>query len=378
MRLEKTDRILKQFSSNIEKEKGIGSDPNLKSFYHYGEVYGDIDENDKVKHAILLNIFDSRVFTERTKMAVLSRAINVEECKSDIKDIFNELHDKEIPYVNIHTEHEEFFEKQDFVHTVYRKKYEFNFDAIKNKKIPISGKVKCGYWSDLIIQNGAAQLYEVPLHSNIERNTMNRPYWWWNLVQRIHPNRKLAVFFGRIGLPQSYMFFRQKGDTIVVEEMFATSGEGIQGLLGYLAQIGTPQTKYRIFMPVKSRLEDFFSEDEELSIEVIPHLMSRIIDFEKILSFMTPIYQKSFVVEVTDDNICPWNNNKWKVDFDDKKVKVIKTTEKPDYSGSISAWTKVLIGELSLGKAIKYGEIRGKKHPDNDFVKGTISFYENY
>ena len=57
-------------------------------------------------------------------------------------------------------------------------------------------------------------------------------------------------------------------------------------------------------------------------------------------------------------------------------VKKVKTS--PDYTASLTNWTKVLLGHLTLKKAVQLGFIKENHPVDNDFVKGEVSFYDYF
>ena len=59
-------------------------------------------------------------------------------------------------------------------------------------------------------------------------------------------------------------------------------------------------------------------------------------------------------------------------------MKVRKNEKDPDYSGSLTNWTKVLLGHLTLKQAVRLGFIKEHHLVDNDFIKGEVSFYDYF
>ncbi|MCT7789258.1 MAG: GNAT family N-acetyltransferase, partial [Lactobacillus crispatus] len=49
-----------------------------------------------------------------------------------------------------------------------------------------------------------------------------------------------------------------------------------------------------------------------------------------------------------------------------------------DFSGSITAWTQVLLGRLTMNAAVKLGLITDYRIKKLDFVKGDVSFYDYF
>lgn len=386
MKLTKNDKNLKEISSLIKyafnKNKNPEQDSNFLSRYDHSKDYGVVND-DKIVNYLMVNIFNSRVFTKRTKMAGIGYVSSVKEArgKGNITKLMREalldLHQKSIPYANLAPFSERFYRQYGFENTIYQKIYSFNKEALNFLNSPKEGSFKAGSWKDLIVQNGAAQLYEVPLHTTEERNTMNRPFWWWNRLEKYYPGRKLVVFYGRVGLPQAYMFYRMINGICQVDELYADAGDGIRGLLSYLKD-KVNSDHFKIIMPAESHLEDYFPEQQLLTIKIKTYMMSRIIDFAKVLSYMKLIHHVNAIIQVTADDICPWNIGTWQITFDKDGYRLKKIEAKADFSGSINAWTKVLLGELTLKQAIMAGEIKGNKNSKLDFAKGTVTFYDYF
>ena len=83
-------------------------------------------------------------------------------------------------------------------------------------------------------------------------------------------------------------------------------------------------------------------------------------------------------IEITDDEIVAENNGTWEIDQINKETKVRKTEKDPHYSGSLTNWTKVLLGHLTLKQAVRLGFIKEHHLVDNDFIKGEVSFYDYF
>ena len=83
-------------------------------------------------------------------------------------------------------------------------------------------------------------------------------------------------------------------------------------------------------------------------------------------------------IEITDDEIVAENNGTWEIDQINKETKVRKNEKDPDYSGSLTNWTKVLLGHLTLKQAVRLGFIKEHHLVDNDFIKGEVSFYDYF
>lgn len=377
------DQVTKLVAEAFKKSDNLKQNKCFMSRYNHSEGYGIINNNN-LESYIMVNQFNCRVFRKRTKMAGIGYVSSSKLARGKgnisklMKEIFEDLHDQKIPFTNLAPFSESFYRQYGFENTIYQKEYSFDNIALNGLSKPKNGELKVGKWQDLIIQNGAAQLYEVPMHTSNERNTMNRPFWWWNRLDEYYPDRKLAVYFGRVGLPEAYMFFTVKDNNFNIDELYANNVEGIKGILGFMADKSKQGMKYSVITPEESRLENMFPEQRLLKIDVRPYMMSRIINLQQILSAIKLINDGSFVIRISEDKLCPWNVGNWKITQSGNDINVEKTSLTPSFEGSINAWTKVFLGNLTIKKALKLGEIRGKKHSDFEVVKGTISFYDYY
>lgn len=332
----------------------------------------------------MVNNFDCRVFTKRTTFAGIGYVSSSKEARGKgnisklMKEIITDLHLQKVPIANLAPFSEKFYRQYGFEDSIYRKKYRFSTSLLNSFTMPKGGNVKTGTWNDLLIQNAVAQLYEVPLHSTNQRLTMNRPFWWWNRLQTYYPKRKIAVYYSRVGLPEAYMFYEKDTQQLKICEIFSLTGNGYRGLLSFLSKSDDSNGECEIIAAENSHLEALFEQQRKLEISVESYMMTRIIDFSTILSAIKMVNDGETVLEVKDDKLCPWNNGNWTITKTGDEVKVSKTDSKPDYSGTIEDWTKVLLGNLTVNSALKLGIISKDSNKKFEVEKGTISFYDYY
>lgn len=103
-------------------------------------------------------------------------------------------------------------------------------------------------------------------------------------------------------------------------------------------------------------------------------MMTRIINVKQILEAVPVVNKNQLAIEITDDNIIDKNNGVWIID--QNKVKKVKTSS--DYTASLTNWTKVLLGHLTLKQVVQLGFVKENHPVDNDFVKGEVSFYDYF
>lgn len=353
------------------------------SRYQHSEGYGYFDQ--KLTSYIMVNKFKSEVFGHHLKMAGIGYVASYPEYRGQghishlVQEVLQDLHQQQVPFANLAPFSESFYRHYGFSNSIYQKEYRFASNVLQSFCLPKTGRIIRGKWNDLNVQNGVIQLYERQLHTDDERNTVIREAWWWNRLDSYYAHRNFAVYFDADGRPMSYLIYRIENDRFLADELYSITPAGILSMLGFMGSHAGSVKEYRIILPEDSLLAELFPEQHQLDIRLHPYMMSRIIDFQKVLSCMRPMQEGIFNLEVIADDLCPWNIGVWQLKRKNKEVTVTrKEDELVDFSGSITAWTQVLLGRLSLKEAVKLGLITDYRIKKLDFVKGRVSFYDYF
>lgn len=388
MKLKKNQDNLKQIVSLIKyaflKDYDLTTDDNFMSRYDHSDGYGYFDQEQMTSY-MMVNHFKGEVFGHHVPIAGIGYVSSYPECRGCghisklMKEIIHDLHDNGIPVVNLAPFSENFYRHYGFSNTIYQKEYRFAGDALTSFKLPHKGKIIRGKWDDLIVQNGVIQLYERQLHTDDERNTIVREAWWWNRLDNYYHRRNIAVYFDNAGRPMSYLLYRIVDNCFVADELYSITSQGLLSILGFMAAHASSVKEFCMTLPERSLLAELFPEQHELNIQLHPYMMSRIIDFQKILSCMRPLQEGTFNIEVNYDDQCPWNIGVWQLTNYNHEVKCERREDELiDFSGPITAWTQVLLGRLSLKAAIELGLITDYRIKKLEFEKGEISFYDYF
>lgn len=362
MKLENNQDNLDQIAALIEyaflKNKDLEHDVNFMSRYDHSDGYGYFDKN-KLTSYIMVNKFKSEVFGHHLPMAGIGYVASYPEYRGKghisklMKEILRDLYKQNIPLANLAPFSEEFYRHYGFSNSIYQKEYRFSGDALKNFRMPRNGYIVRGDWNDLVVQNGVIQLYERQLHTDDERNTMVREAWWWNRLDTHYPNRHVAVYFDGDGRPMSYLIYRLIGQVLIADELYSITPQGLLSILDFMGSHAGAIKEFRMILPEKSLLAELFAEQNKLDVSIRPFMMSRIIDFKKIIECSKPIQNGTFNLEVISDDQCPWNIGVWQINNQDGEVACTrKEDELVDFSGSITAWTQVLLGRLTMKAAV--------------------------
>ena len=388
MKLKKNQENLKQIASLIKyafgKNNDLLHDNNFMSRYDHSNGYGFFND-DKLTSYIMVNKFKSEVFGHHVPMAGIGYVASYPEYRGQghisklMKEILNDLHDEGIPFTNLAPFSESFYRHYGFSNSIYQKEYRFSGGALRPFKLPRTGHVIRGKWDDLMVQNGVIQLYERQLHTDDERNTVIREAWWWNRMDTYYHNRNIAVYIDSNGRPISYLIYRIQGDVFLADELYSITAKGLVALLGFMGSHAGAIKEFRMTLPEHSLIGELFPEQNQLKISLHPYMMSRIVDFAKVITYMKPLQEGTFNLEVISDDECPWNIGVWQMTNKDGKVSCKQIEDGlVDFSGPITAWTQVLLGRLSMRDAVKLGLITDYRIKKLEFKKGDVSFYDYF
>ena len=388
MKLKKNQENLKQIASLVKyafgKNNDLLHDNNFMSRYDHSNGYGFFND-DKLTSYIMVNKFKSEVFGHHVPMAGIGYVASYPEYRGQghisklVKEILNDLHDEGIPFTNLAPFSESFYRHYGFNNSIYQKEYRFSGGALRPFKLPRTGHVIRGKWDDLMVQNGVIQLYERQLHTDDERNTVIREAWWWNRMDTYYHNRNIAVYIDSNGRPISYLIYRIQGDVFLADELYSITAKGLVALLGFMGSHAGAIKEFRMTLPEHSLIGELFPEQNQLKISLHPYMMSRIVNFAKMITYMKPLQEGTFNLEVISDDQCPWNIGVWQMTNKDGKVSCKQIEDGlVDFSGPITAWTQVLLGRLSMRDAVKLGLITDYRIKKLEFKKGDVSFYDYF
>lgn len=383
MKLNKDKETLDQIAPLVEyaflKNNDIREDVNFLSRYNHSMGFGEY-KDDHLASYIMVNEFKSRIFAKKVKMGGVGYVASYPENRGQgdinrlMKEIILELHGQNYAISNLAPFSETFYRRYGYENAIYEKMYQIDPAYLRFFKPVKEGKVIRGKWSDSTLKDAVIKLYQAKINQDDQRNTVDRADWWWDRLDTYYPGRSICVYFDQNKQAQGYMFYRIVERNFQVEEMYYQTPQAAQALLSIIASHSSSDLKYYVKMPEESLLGEFFPEQEGLTINTLPYMMTRIINVKQVLEAVPVVNKNQLAIEITDDDIIDENNGVWMID--QNKVKKVKTS--PDYTASLTNWTKVLLGHLTLKQAVQLGFIKENRRVDNDFVKGEVSFYDYF
>lgn len=387
MKLNKNKETLDQIAPLVEyaflKNNDVREDVNFLSRYNHSIGFGEY-KDDHLASYIMVNEFESRIFAKKVKMGGVGYVASYPENRGqgDINRLMNEiileLYDQDYAISNLAPFSESFYRRYGYENAIYEKMYQIEPTYLRFFKPVKEGKVVRGKWDNINLRDAVIKLYQDKIDQDEQRNTVDRKNWWRERLNTYYPGRSICVYFDEDKQPRGYMFYRIVDRNFQVEEMYYQSPQAAKALLSIIASHSSSDLKYYVKMPENSLLGEFFPEQEGLTVQIQPYMMTRIINVKKVLEAVPLVNKGELTIEITNDDIIDENNGTWLIKNNDKENKVRKVENAPDYTGSLTNWTKVLLGHLTLKQAIQLGLITEYYPGNNDFVKGEVSFYDYF
>lgn len=387
MKLSKNQQTLDQIAPLVEyafsKNYDVRKDHNFMTRYYHSDSYGELHDH-KLESYVMVNHFQSQIFDKKVKMAGVGYVASYPENRGHgditkiMREILQDLHHEGVALSNLAPWSETFYRQYGYENAVYQKNYDIKPTMFRFFRSPKKGKILRGRWNDSEISKMVLALYRKQMNSGEERNTVIREKWWWDRFVTYYPGRFTAVYINENNEPQAYMFYRIHDNQFVAEELYSTSENGAKAMLNFIGSHISSCDHFKLIMSEESMIEEYFPDQERITITVRPYMMSRVVDFAKIASCMKLMGGKSVILEVTEDQNCPWNNGAWKIVSENGIMQCKKTSDLANFKGSIINWTKVLVGHLTLRQSIRLGLIKEIRPTTIDFKKGKVSFYDYF
>ena len=292
MKLNQDKETLDQIAPLVEyaflKNNDIREDPNFLSRYNHSMSFGEYKDGHLASY-IMVNKFKSMIFAKKVKMGGVGYVASYPENRGQgdinrlMKEIMLELHDQNYAISNLAPFSETFYRRYGYENAIYEKMYQIQPAYLRFFKAVQEGKVVRGRWSDSSLKNAVIKLYQAKLNQDDQRNTVVRAEWWWDRLDTYYPGRSICVYFDKKQQPQGYMFYRIVERNFRVEEMYYQTPQAAKALLSIIASHSSSDLKYYVKMPEESLLEEFFPEQEGITVKILPYMMTRIINIKQVL-----------------------------------------------------------------------------------------------
>ncbi len=202
-----------------------------------------------------------------------------------------------------------------------------------------------------------AEVYEA-FNARYELSSIREPLDW-KPMERLNPSLERCYAYlwrNREGKPKGYLVFQKEyvnGSRIMsctpgfgsVQNFVFVDAEALQGLLDFAATFASDYDTLRIFLPYELDIEPLIYTHNPLRIEQTFRVMLRALDVKKALE-LSPYRGSSGSLRIrVADELCPWNDGTWQVDYrDGKSCQVGRTDAAPDVTMPVSDFSRLIFG----------------------------------
>lgn len=380
MKLPQNQATLQAVTNLIEyafnKKQPIIENSLFLSRYHHADCFGTF-HNEQLSSLVMANHFQAKVFEGTVPMSGIGYVASYPEFRgsggvSDLmQEILTDSYENGVIISQLAPFSQRFYRQFGYENTSKQKHYRIPAAAFAYVFSEKAGEVQRGSWQEL--KTPIQTIYQQALKNQV--GTVAREEWWWERLQEYYPHRFYAVCVDQDQKMQGYLIYRLQGDTFLVDELVYLNGFALRKLLTYMKAHVSSFAWFCYAGPAHERLEECFSEQETLEISIKPYMMSRIINFPQLFRHL-PIDAKTIIVEVTEDQQCPWNKGQWQLT--DQQCQRVEGKQ-ADIRGTIQAWTELLLGDLSLeeGCFLEKFEVNDQQMM-TVFPQGKQSFYDYF
>lgn len=381
MKLQKDNQTLNDVAKLVEfafdKKESVAKQPVFLSRYNHADCYG-FYQNDELTNLIMSNHFTVQIFDKEVKMSGVGYVASHSNYRGQgniaklMSELLNDLKEQHVLISQLAPFSESFYRRFGYENTSWQKIYKIPSSAMKALQSDERGSIKAGSWEELKedIQTTYKQL--LALH---QVGSLVREDWWWERLDAYYPNRNYCVVYNESNEPIGYAFFTKSETELTLDELIYTDEFALNQLMSYFKRYSESYETFVCKASLHDQLEYYFPEARELTISIVPYMMSRIIDFRALLDVLH-FQIDSVVLEVTNDDYAPWNvgryrllNGTWQ-----------KVEDSANISATIQVWSAVLLGDLTMTEAVRLGKVKvsGGQSIDEFIQKRQQSFYDYF
>jgi predicted acetyltransferase len=109
--------------------------------------------------------------------------------------------------------------------------------------------------------------------------------------------------------------------------------------------------------PTDDPLPHLLLEPRRLNMTSRDSLLGRIIDIDGVLAGRDYPEEGGLIFEIVDDDLCPWNNGRWKFETSGPESSVTPSTREPELIMPVSTMVMLVFGQISATEAARMGRL---------------------
>ena len=189
----------------------------------------------------------------------------------------------------------------------------------------------------------------------------------WELGVLAHPptgGLVGKVVYEEAGEPLGYTIYAMEQITVwpqpvqslTIRDVVWLSASAYQAIWNYYAQMDRVGEIVWDRVPSDDPLPHLLLEPRMLHIASADDVLGRIVDVERALPKRHYPEEATLTFEVVDD-LCPWNNGRWKLETSIAEASISHTNEEPQLRVPISTLAMLVFGQISATEAARMGRL---------------------
>lgn len=193
---------------------------------------------------------------------------------------------------------------------------------------------------------------------------MSRPEGWWKgWFNRPKEDRFFAVYESASGEAEGFAVYRVKSGsdwlssgTVKVAQLVTATPDAYLGLWRYVCDIDLTNTIELATRPVSEPMEWMLVDPRRLQVTRRgDFLWVRLVDAAAALAARRYALADRFVIEVTSDDLCPWNVGRWALETGADGASCERTDADADLTLPVTALGAAYLGGSSLSEMARAG-----------------------
>lgn len=357
----------------------------VKSEKKTEEDWGAFSKNGKMMARIVNNHFESWIDGHLVRNGGIGAVSTLPEYRNAgaIREIFKRL----LPEAYLHEEvistlypfNHAFYRKFGYETACWRHDYEFHpgilcgYQFSGDAEMWKPGDSVCEYTA---LYNRFASSFNLAMLRDDERMLSD------HLKGEYYKDRKFGYLLREEKKPIAYLIFQDvqgnSGAVLSVEDLAWDGRKGLNAILGFLARFSADYAMIRLFLPASFELLSIIQSPRAYEIRqtVRQDYMIRVINVKRMLEIIAKPANCHFVVRI-EDELLSENNGTWAVN----QETAILTSEEPDLTLSIQAFSQLATGCVSLSEALYRNDVTlfsNRDHLEKVFIRKPIFVEERF
>jgi len=144
---------------------------------------------------------------------------------------------------------------------------------------------------------------------------------------------------------------------LTIRDLVWLNSSAYQAVWDYLANMDLVGNIVWGQVPSDDPLPHLLVEPRRLNMTASDGILGRIVDVEKALPARPYSEEATLIFEIVDDDLCPWNCGRWKLEISATESVISRTNDAPRLTMPISTLALLVFGQIGATEAARMGRL---------------------